>query len=237
MAGDARPTPKRRPTGARHLRHKRTCHEAQYPGGPERVLRTRRRCPQHCTPRGLHSSRGGRSAPHAAVGLPRTGQSLGHGRALPPALSHTVPDAGSTVASANCMHCKPVIPGVPCQCLPCGHRVPCQAVCPVVTGCHAKCLPTACRCEHCTRRGLHSSVCQLHALQALWSQGALWSQVCHANATKPMPNADRCMLPCGGTKIMAQLGRGGPTLRSLRPRPRSPPHCGPWRRKRRRRRT
>ena len=56
----------------------------------------------------------------------------------------------------------------------------------------------------------HSAQCQLHALHALWSQGALWSQVCHANATKPMPNADRCMLPCGGTKIMARhLGRGG----------------------------
>ena len=178
-AGNARPTRIRRPTGARPFRHKRTCHEAQYPGGPERVLRTRRRRPQHCTRRGLHSARGGRSAPHAAVGLPRTGQSLGHGRchatstnehctrrglhssvwsancmplrgsrrpagplgtgchaklpalwsqgAMPsvsqlPAAANTVPDAGSTVPSANCMHC-----------MPCGHRVPCGHRCAMPT--------------------------------------------------------------------------------------------------------
>ena len=215
MAGNARPTPKRRPTGARHLRHKRTCHEAQYPGGPERVLRTRRRCPQHCTPRGLHSSRGGRSAPHAAVGLPRTGQSLGHGR------------CHATSTNEHCTRCG-LHSSVRQLACPDGHRDPCQVVCQL----HAAArLPQTCRSLG------HSAQCQLHALHALWSQGALWSQVCHANATKPMPNADRCMLPCGGTKIMAQLGRGGPTLRSLRPRPRSPPHCGPWRRKRRRRRT
>ena len=35
-AGNARPTRIRRPTGARPFRHKRTCHEAQYPGGGQR---------------------------------------------------------------------------------------------------------------------------------------------------------------------------------------------------------
>ena len=154
-------------------------------GGPERVLRTRRRCPQHCTPRGLHSSRGGRSAPHAAAGLPRTRQSLGHGRchaistvprmppwgspglaspkgtvaAMPPALTNTVPDAGSTVPSANLhalmatgshakwsANCMPLRgsrrPAGPLgtarnancmHCMPCGHRVPCGHRCAMPT--------------------------------------------------------------------------------------------------------
>jgi hypothetical protein len=73
---------------------------------PERGLRTRRRRPPHCTRCGVHSARGGYSAPHAAVGLPRTGQSLGHGRALPPALTNTAPDAGSTVPSCQQTACR-----------------------------------------------------------------------------------------------------------------------------------
>ena len=35
VAGNARPTPKRRPTGALQLRHTQTCHEAQYPEARE----------------------------------------------------------------------------------------------------------------------------------------------------------------------------------------------------------
>ena len=156
---------------------------------------------------------------HAAARLPQTCRSLGH--------------------------------SVPCQCLPCGHRESCQAACPVVPGCYAPQLrlPTACpvvtgcpvpRASHRrgdTQRASHRrGECQMHAP---WSQGTMPPTTGHPARGPPsqLHAADRCMLPCGGTKIMAQLGRGGPKPRSLRPRPRSPQHCGLWLPNRRRRRT
>ena len=134
MAGSARPTPKRRPTGAGHLRHKRTCHEAQYPGGARGVFAPDVAALNTVPDAGSTVHVEGTVPRMPPWGSPPTGQSLGHGRALPPALTNTVPDAGSTVPSCQptACRCAPAdLPGPHSRaqramlCMP-GDRVPCQ---------------------------------------------------------------------------------------------------------------
>ena len=141
-------------------------------GGPERVLRTRRRCPQHCTPRGLHSSRGGRSAPHAAVGLPRTGQSLGHGR------------CHATSTNEHCTRCG-LHSSVRQLACPDGHRDPCQVVCQL----HAAArLPQTCRSPG------HSVPCQVPRMPPWASPGLAGpgAQTRPATSTSDMGQHSSC---------------------------------------------
>jgi hypothetical protein len=153
VAGNSRPTPKRRPTGALHRRQTRTCHDAQYPGGGG----------QRALPPALMDT-----VPYSGSTVPSCLSTVENAECMPLHWVPCHPQRGTrhvgpaSQQDAAGLHTKPTA----CRCVPAdltsrGHSVPCPA-CPV-TGSHANVVALGTWDRPASRTPPVSTPSQLHA--------------------------------------------------------------------------